>query len=193
VLQSDPDLAVELADSAAGLITGISVGRLAASIARQQALAAAANHDEQSFARLSAKALDIAQIEPVPDDHAIYASPAYVAGEIAAGLMIFRQAAKALDLLREHHGSWPGGQRRDFAVASARLLRATIMLGDYRIAVELVPDTLSTYLSAPSDRARRELRYCRKLIRDRARATTTVPLQTLRSKIEAALRGDLHL
>lgn len=112
---------------------------------------------------------------------------------MASGLMIFRHAAKALELLREHHGSWPGGQRRDFAVASARLLRATIMVGDYRAAVDLLPDSLSTYLSAPSDRARRELRECRKLIRDRDRATTTLPLQTLRSKIEAALRGDLNL
>lgn len=184
VLQSDPDLAVELADGAARLITGISVGRLAASIARQQALAAAANHDEQSFARLSAQALDTAQIEPVPDDHAIYASPAYVAGEVASGLMMFRHAAKALELLREHNETWPSGQRRDFAVASARLLRAAIMVSDYRTAVELLPDTLVTYLSAPSDRARRELRHCRKLVRDRARGTPILPLQTLRSKIE---------
>jgi hypothetical protein len=193
VTQSDPTLAIELADAAAGLITGMPVGRLAASIARQQALAAAANHDDGSFVRLSAKALDIAPIEPVQDDHAIYASPAYVAAEIASGLMMFRDAAKALELLREHHASWPGGQRRDFAVASARLLRATIMVGDYRAAVELLPDALSTYLSAPSNRARHELRQCRKVIRDRVRATKTLPLETLRSKIEAALRGDLNL
>jgi hypothetical protein len=50
LLQSDPDLAVELADEAARLVSGIGVGRLAASIARQEALAAAANHDAQSFA-----------------------------------------------------------------------------------------------------------------------------------------------
>lgn len=193
VLRSDPRLAVELADGAARLISGISVGRLAASIARQQALAAAADRDRQSFARLSAHAVHIAQIEPVPDDHAIYASPAYVAGEISSGLMMFGDAANALELLREHHGSWPGSQRRDFAVASARLLRATIMVGDYRTAVELLPQTISTYLSAPSDRTRRELRQCRKLIRDRARATTTLPLQTLRSKIEETLRGDFNL
>jgi len=57
----------------------------------------------------------------------------------------------------------------------------------------VVPDTLVTYLSAPSDRARRELRYCRKLVRDRGRATTSLALQTLRKRIEEALRGDLHL
>jgi hypothetical protein len=193
VLQSDPDLAVELADDAARLVTGIAVGRLGASIARQEALAAAANHDAQSFARCAARALDIAHVEPVADDHAIYASPAYVGAEVALGLMVFRKAGKALDLLREHHGSWPGGQRRDFALASARMLRATIMIGDYHAAVELIPDTLVTYLSAPSDRARRELRYCRRLVRDRARATTSLPLQTLRKRIEGALRGDLNL
>jgi hypothetical protein len=193
VLQSDPDLAVELADDAARLINGISVGRLGASIARQAALAAAANRDAQSFARHAASALDLAGVEPVADDHAIYASPAYVAADVAFGLMMFRDAEKALELLREHHGNWPGGQRRDFAVASARLVRAAIMVGDYRAAVELIPDTLVTYLSAPSDRARRELRYCRKLVRDRARATNSLPLQTLRKRIEDALRGDLNL
>jgi hypothetical protein len=100
LLQSDPDLAVELADEAAQLVNGIAVGRLAGSIARQQALAAAANHDVQSFARSAARALDIAYVEPVPDDHAIYASPAYVAAEVALGFMMFREANKALDLLR---------------------------------------------------------------------------------------------
>ncbi len=193
MLQSDPSLAVELADDAARLISGISAGRLAASIARQQALAAAADHDRQSFARLSAHAIHIAQIEPIPDDHAIYASPAYVAGEVALGLMMFGDAANALELLHEHHGSWPGSQRRDFAVASARLLRATIVVGDYHTAVELLSRTINAYLSAPSDRTRRELRQCRKVIRDRARATTTLPLQTLRRKIEDTLRGDVNL
>ncbi|WP_156297541.1 hypothetical protein [Mycobacterium paragordonae] len=190
VLQSDPSLAVELADGAARLIRGISAGRLTASIARQQALAAAADRDRQSFARLSAHAIHIAQIEPIPDDQAIYASPAYVAGEIASGLMAFGDAGNALDLLRKHHTSWPGSQRRDYAVASARLLRASIMVGDYHNALEQLPQTASAYLSAPSDRTRRELRKCRRLIRDRARATTTLPLQTLRRKVEDALRGD---
>lgn len=191
VLHSDPGLALELADAAARLISRISVGRLAASIARQQALAAAADHDRQTFARLSAHAIQIAQTDPITDDHAIYASPAYVAGEIASGLMMFGDAANALELLREHHRSWPSGQHRDFAVAAARLLRATIMVGDYHTAVEQLPRTINAYLSAPSDRTRRELRQCRKLIRDRSRAATTLPLQTLRRKIEDTLRGDL--
>jgi len=190
LLQSDPSLAAELADGAARLINGVSAGRLSASVARQQALAAAADRDRQSFNRLSAHALNIAQIEPILDDHAIYASPAYVAGEIAAGFLMFGDAAEAMELLREHHGSWPSSQRRDFAVASARLLRAAIMIGDYRTAVEVLPQAVDTYLLAPSDRTRRELRLCRKLIRDRVRARTTLPLQILRQRIEEALRGD---
>jgi hypothetical protein len=193
VMHSDPDLAVGLADAAEELITGRPVGRLAPSIVRQQAMAAAADNDEQSFTRFASRAIDIAQIEPVPDDHAIYASPAYVAGEIASGLMAFRHPGRALELLRDYHACWPSGQRRDFAVASTRLLRATIMIGEYDTAIEVLPQALVTYLSAPSDRARRELRKCRKLVRDRARVTTTLPLQALRSKIEAALRGDLNL
>jgi hypothetical protein len=102
VLQSDPGLATDLADDAARLISGESAGRLAASVARQQALAAAANRDEQSFVGHVTRALDIAQIEPVADDHAIYASRAYVAAEVAAGLIAFRRAGEALELLREH-------------------------------------------------------------------------------------------
>lgn len=193
LLQSDPALAADLADDAGQLIAGISVGRLGGSIARQRALAAVAGHDPESFARHAARVLDLAQAEPVEDDHAIYASLAYVAAKVAFGLMAFRKAEKAGELLREHHGNWPGGQRRDFAVASARLLRTAVMVGDYRAAVELIPDTLVTYFSAPSDRARRELRHCRKLVRDRSRATTNLHLQTLRKRIEEALRGDLSL
>ena len=73
-LRRDPELAVGLAADAARLIDGLSVGRLAASIARQQALAAIANHDRSSFIEHAAYALDIAQTEPVADDHAIYAT-----------------------------------------------------------------------------------------------------------------------
>ncbi|KAA0926277.1 MULTISPECIES: hypothetical protein [unclassified Rhodococcus (in: high G+C Gram-positive bacteria)] len=161
-------------------------------IARQQALAAAADHDRQTFARLSAHAIQIAQTEPITDDHEIYASPTYVAGEVASGLMMFGNAASALEFNREHHRSWPGSQRGDFAVSSARLLRATIVVGDYNSAVEQLPRTISADLSAPSDRTRRELRECRKLIRDRSRAATTLPVQTLRRRVEDTLRRNLN-
>ena len=58
-------------------IEGRSVGRLAASIARQQALAAMADHDCSSFMDHAARALDVAQTEPLADDHAVYATRAY--------------------------------------------------------------------------------------------------------------------
>ena len=49
VVREDPELSVDLAASAAQLVEGQSVGGLAASITRQQALAAVANHDEAAF------------------------------------------------------------------------------------------------------------------------------------------------
>ena len=73
-LRTDPQLAVELVADAARLIDGRSVGRLAASVARQRALAAIASHDRSGFIEHADHALDIAQTEPVADDHAIYAT-----------------------------------------------------------------------------------------------------------------------
>ncbi len=99
LLTRDPILAVDLAAEAAQLIEGRCVGRLAASIARQQALAAMANHDRSSFMNHAARALDVAQTEPVADDHAIYATRAYVASEVAAGFIVFGQPTKAHELL----------------------------------------------------------------------------------------------
>lgn len=189
-LRTDPELAVELAADAARLIDGRPVGRLGASIARQRALAAAAIRDRSSFVEHAAHALDIAQTEPVADDHAIYATQAYVAAEIASGLIAIDQPAKALELLVEHHSNWPDGQYRDYAVASARLLRALVVLHDYHSALDHVGTAAHAYRVAPSDRARRELRHCRRIIRDRARADKSLPLLTLRRRIEATLSGD---
>jgi hypothetical protein len=189
-LASDPQLAVELAAEAAQLIDGRSVGRLAASIARQQALAAMADRDRTSFLEHAARALEIAQTEPVADDHAIYATRAYVASEVAAGSIAFDEPAKALELLLEHHNSWRDDQYRDYSVACARLLRTFIALHDYHSALHHIDSTTRAYLATPSDRARRELRFCCKIIRDRARADKSLPLHTLRKRIEAALQGD---
>lgn len=186
----DPSLAVDLAAEAAQLIDGRSVGRLRASIARQQALAAMADQDRPSFERHAACALDIAYTEPVADDHAVYATPAYVASEIALGFNGFRQSETALELLLEHHNCWPDDQQRDYAVACARLLRTLIALHEYHSALDHVDGAVRTYLATPSDRARRELRLCRKVIRDRSRTHRSLPLQTLRRRIEAALQGD---
>lgn len=190
LLTRDPNLAVELADEAAQLIGGRSVGRLRASIARQQALAALATHDHPSFIYHAAHALDVAQAEPVADDHAVYATYAYVASEVALGFMSFGQPAEALKLLLEHRNTWPDDQQRDYAVACARLLRAFIAVHDYHSAVHYVDSTTRAYLATPSDRARRELRLCRRIIRDRVRADKSLPLHTLRKRIEAALQGD---
>jgi hypothetical protein len=63
---------------------------------------------------------------------------------------------------------------------------------DYHSAVHYVDSTTRAYLATPSDRARRELRLCRRIIRDRARADKSLPLDTLRKRIEAALQGDLQ-
>jgi hypothetical protein len=190
LLMCDPTLAVDLAAEAAQLIEGRSVGRLAASIARQQALAAMANHDRSGFMNHAARAVDVAQTEPVADDHAVYATSAYVASEVASGFITFGQPAKALELLLEHHNSWPDDQQRDYAVACARLLRTFIALYDYHLALDRIDGATRAYLATPSDRARRELRICRRIIRDRARADKSLPLQTLRKRIEAALQGD---
>src|SRR5271166_936303 len=190
LLASDPRLAVELAADAAQLIEGRSVGRLAVSVARQRALAAIADRDRARFVAHAAHALDIAPTEPVADDHAVYANSAYVAAEVASGFIAINQPAKALDLLLGHHHGWPAGQRRDHAVASTRLLRTFIVLGDYRAALGHMDVAVRGYLAAPSDRARRELRVCRRIIRDRARADQHFPLRTLRRRIEATLQGD---
>ena len=190
LLGSDPELAVDLVADAARLIEGQSVGRLAASIARQQALAAMADHDRAGFVRHAARALDVAHTEPVADDQAVYATRAYVASDVALGFITFGQPAKALELLLEHHNGWPDDQQRDYAVASARLLHTFIAVHDYKSALHHIDGATRAYLATPSDRARRELRRCRRIIRDRARADRSLPLQTLRKRIEAALQGD---
>ena len=108
----------------------------------------------------------------------MYATRGYVAAEIASGLIVTGQAQKATELLREHHDTWPAEQYRDFAVASTRLLHALVTLGDYHAANNHLDTADRAYRAAPSDRARRELRHCRKIIRDRARANRSLPLHT---------------
>jgi hypothetical protein len=190
LLTEDPYLAVELAAEAARLVRGLSVGRLAASIGRQEALAAIANRDRSSFHEHSIRALDVAQTDPVDGDHAVYATRAYVAAEIASGLMAINQPSKAIELLLEHQDGWPYEQYRDYGVASTRLLRAFVMVGDYDAALYHIETATRAYRVAPSDRERRELRQCRKVIRDRARSDKGLPLYSLRRRIEAALQGD---
>jgi hypothetical protein len=47
-----------------------------------------ADHDRSSFIHHAARALDIARTEPAADDHAAYATRAYVASEVASGFNI---------------------------------------------------------------------------------------------------------
>lgn len=190
VTADKPELAVELATEAAELIQGRDVGRLAASIARQQALAALAVRDQALFERCAAHALDLAHAGPVPDDYAIYATRAYVASEIATGYLYFGQPKHGLSLLEGTIGDWPAGQQRDQAAAQARMLHLLIELGDYHRANEQIGVALNLYRAAPSHRARRELRHCREVLRSRARTNKTLPLVTLRSRIDTALQGD---
>jgi hypothetical protein len=190
LLSDDPKLAADLAAEAARLIRGRSVGRLAASVARQEALAAITNHDQAGFLRHAAHALDVAETEPIADDYAVYATRAYVAAEVAPGYIAISQPARALDLLLEHHNNWPNDQFRDYGVACARLLLTFIILGDYHLALGHIETAAQAYWVAPSDRARRELRTCRRVIRDRVRFDKSLPLHTLRKRIEATLQGD---
>jgi hypothetical protein len=185
-----PELAVDLAANAAKLIQGQSVGRLAAGITRQQASAASANHDNAAFHEHAAHARDLADIDPVPDDNAVYATGAYVAAEIAAGYLATGHADKAAELLLRHNGRWPAAQRCDSAVAATRLLRAFICQGDYHGAAQHLPAAVRAYQAAPSDRARQELRTCRKIVRDRTRSTKSPLLHTVRVRINAVLQED---
>jgi hypothetical protein len=113
-----------------------------------------------------------------------------VAAEIASRLIAIDQPAKALEPLLQHHNRWPDEQYRDYAVASTRLLRALVALRDYHSALDHFGTAARAYRVAPSDRARHELRHCRKIIRDRARADKSLPLLTLRRRIDATLQGD---
>jgi hypothetical protein len=70
------------------------------------------------------------------------------------------------------------------------MLHLLIELGDYHRANEQIGAALSLYRAAPSHRARRELRHCREILRSRARTNKTLPLVTLRSRIDTALQGD---
>jgi hypothetical protein len=113
-----------------------------------------------------------------------------VASEIATGYLYFGQPDHALILLQDNADEWPAGQQRDFAAAQARLLHVLIHLGDYHRANEHLGGVLTLYGAAPSHRARRELRHCLEVLRSRARTNKTLPLATLRSRIDTALQGD---
>ncbi|WP_461480114.1 hypothetical protein [Mycobacterium sp. HUMS_1102779] len=187
--RTNPDLAADLAADAAELIDGRDVGRLAASIARQQALAELANHNENAFHRHAAAALDLSGIAPTAHDRAIYAHGAYVASEIASGYLRIDHPDKAVTLLDGHHHAWTSDQHRDRAVADMRLLHAYIAVGEYQQALALTATAIPGYLSAPSQRARLHLAKAGTIVRDRRRRNKSPVLQQLAGRIKNATQG----
>ena len=187
---SEASLAVDLAADAAELVEGREAGRLKASIARQQALAALHNGDERSFYRHAAAALDLGDIDPVPGDRAPYAHAAYVASDIAAGHLRLGNNDKALELLTGHHAQWTSQQHRDRAVADMRLLHAYIAVREYRLALVLADTAIPAYQSAPSQRAHRHLARAHTLVRNRRRNDADPLLQALGARIRNATQGD---
>lgn len=186
---SEPDLAVDLVADAAELIDGRDPGRLAASIARQQALAALHNGDERGFYRHAAHALDLGDIDPVEGDRAPYAHAAYVASDVASGYLRLGNPDRALELLTGHHAQWTSQQHRDRAVADMRLLHAYIAVREYRLALLLADTAIPAYLSAPSQRARRHLARAGTLVRHRRRSNSNPVLQELAGRIKNATQG----
>jgi hypothetical protein len=187
--RTNPALAVELAADAAELIDGRHVGRLAASITRQRALATLANHDERAFHRHAAEALELGDIDPVPGDRAIYAHAAYIASDIASGYLRIGRSEEALALLAKHQHSWTSSQHRDQAVAGMRMLHALIAVGEYSIALTQADSAIAAYLAAPSQRARRHLALAGTLVRDRRRRNRSLVLQQLAGRIRNATQG----
>ncbi|MGB3896590.1 MAG: hypothetical protein WA942_20365 [Mycolicibacter sinensis] len=187
--RTNPDLATALATDAADLIDGHDVGRLAASIVRQQALAELANHNERGFHRHAAAALELGDLQPHPHDHAIYAHGAYVASEIASGYLRIGDPDKAVALLAGHHHAWTSQQHRDQTVADMRLLHAYIATSEYQQALALTATAIPGYLAAPSQRARLHLARAGTIVRDRRRRNKDPILQQLAGRIKNATQG----
>jgi transcriptional regulator with XRE-family HTH domain len=187
----DAHLAIDLAADAAGLLPKRAPGRLGASIARQQAIAALAVRDTDSFFRHINRAADFANAPLTIGDLASYADPAYIASEYAVGLLVLGKADDAADLLRTYLPAWPDAQQRDQAVALARLVRALTSVGDYSAALETLATTRLLYRQAPSARTRHELRLIRRIIISHLRSKPSMlPLTELQRRIYDALRGD---
>lgn len=187
--RTNPDLAAALAADAAELIDGHDVGRLAASIARQQALAELANHNERGFHRHAAAPLELGDLQPHPQDHAIYAHGAYVASEIASGYLRIGEPDKAGALLAGHHHAWTSQQHHDETVADMRLLHAYLATSEYQQALALTATAIPGYLSAPSQRARFHLARAGTIVRDRRRRSKDPILQQLAGRIKNATQG----
>jgi hypothetical protein len=153
----DPRLAATLAQQAADAAASLTPGRLHATIARQQAHAAAALGDHAGFERYAAQAADYSHADGGDDHLTLYADPAYIASETAAGLIVLEQPEDAASLLADHIDGWEG-QERDHAVALCRWLRALAASRDYSTALDHCETVLVSYRRAPSMRAKTALR-----------------------------------
>lgn len=189
VTVSDPQTSIEYAEAAARFADSLPSGRLHASIARQRALAALAAGEERDFTEHMTYALDLSQATPAENELAAYATSAYIASETATGLIKLRRADEAAERLAEHLDQWPDGQQRDHAVARLRYLRALVVLGDYSTAADQLDGTLLAWRATPSARAQHEISLLAKVVRDRSRGTTDLPLNQLRGRIKDALQG----
>lgn len=180
----DPALAAELAQRAADVASELPPGRLHASIARQQAHAAAALADRTGFERHAALAADHATAPAGDDELTTYATPPYIASETAAGLLVLDRPAEAADVLAEHLGSFSETQGRDHGVALSRWLQALATQGDLDMALDHCDAAFAAYLRAPSVRASGALRAIV------AQPATTQPARDLHRRVTALLEGN---
>ncbi|QUD82952.1 hypothetical protein J8M97_25420 [Gordonia polyisoprenivorans] len=159
---------------------------------RQQAVAAASVNDRDGFAHYSREAAQIAATAET-DMFAPYATPAYVASEVAPALLKFGMADQVIATLTPALDDWPDEQARDRSIARTRLVRAHTAVGDYTNALAHAATALDAFRSSPNQRARLELRQLRRHLEDQVRRSTrTLPMDELRKRVSGALRGDLH-
>lgn len=185
VTPNDPRLAADLLARAAEMAPPSVASRVGAAIARQQAHAASIVGDAQGFARHAAVAAEHAQAPLDARELAPYADSAYVASEMAAGLIVLSRPEEAATILAEHVTRWETGQERDHAVALCRLLQALAMTGDFATALDHCDLVIAAYRRAPSVRAKEALYAITTHHRDRR----LLPSAELRHRIAEALEG----
>jgi len=184
----DPRLAARLAQEAAELVGTLTPCRLHATIARQQAHAAAALADIAGFERYAAQGADYSQADPGDNHLTPYADRAYIASETAAGLLVLGRPEAAVEALAPHVEGWIEGQERDHAVALCRWLRALAAIGDYTTALDHIDTVLASYRRAPSMHAKTALRA----ITAHPDNADQLPATELRRRLITALEGTRH-
>ena len=155
VAPGDHQLGATLIERAAAIADELPPSRLHAAIARQRAHVAAVAGDHRSFSRYARAAADYSH---ATDGLTPYATPAYVASETAASLLVLERPAEAVQVLAEHIAVPGTGQERDDAVAAARWLQALAGAGDVGAALDSCEAAVVAYRRAPSMRAQTALR-----------------------------------